>query len=89
MTFAEVISFNFDMLWSDDVTPVIPYAKLAVGQKGKTWRAIVGGQNVYDKTTIQYYNRRWSDHVGRPNRWPEHPFFDQLFNTYAVYKANG
>jgi len=88
MTYAEIISFNFDMLWSSDVSPVIPYAKLAIGQKGSTWRDIVGGKSVYDKSSVMYFNSRWSKYVGRAKGKSEEPFVDQILDTNAMHWVN-
>ena len=89
MTYSEIMSYQYDMLWSQDVSDVYPYAKLEVGQKGKAWIKIKGGEVTTSKALSLHYSQRWAKHAGTKLKYPERGMLlDQIFDTNAMFWVN-
>jgi hypothetical protein len=90
MTYAEIMTYQYNMLWSNDVSDLYPYAKLGIGQKGKSWHTIKGGAITTNKMASMYQSRRWAKATGTKTYYPDRNgvLVDQIMDTNALYYAN-
>lgn len=87
MSVQDMITFNHSYLWSDNIEPLIPYAKLSMGEKGASWRTL-GKQSHTHKEDNIYHNIRWAKHTGTPIPIPEGYLADYVVYPNAIYWAN-
>lgn len=90
MTYAEIMTYQYNTLWSNDVSDLYPYAKLGIGQKGKSWHTIKGGAITTNKMASMYQSRRWAKATSTKTYYPDRNgvLVDQIMDTNALYYAN-